>query len=93
MKQELAILEAHETTSLESALVNLKAKGIDVVSPNEFLCSVYMDEEEDTKVRIMAAKEAKAGNKESPATPAVIVVNNATSNEKDAKPSFDMDDI
>ena len=37
MKEELAIVESYEATSVEAALMNMKAKGLDVVSPNEFL--------------------------------------------------------
>jgi hypothetical protein len=93
MKNELAVQEPYETTSLESALMNLQAKTPDkvIVSPNEFLASVFNDGDVDMEIRIKAATAAKKDNGKSDAPAVAITVNN-DSPEK-GPVSFDMDEM
>lgn len=96
MDNQLVKMEAHDAVSLESALVNLKAKGCDeIMSPNEFLLTQMMNEDNDMELRMKFAVEAKKNNKDSVATAPVMIVNNngsnATTEEKPA--SFDLKDM
>ena len=92
MEEELAIVESYEATSVEAALMNMQAKGLDVVSPNEFLLGVMMDKEKDIEVRIKAATAAKKDNGKEQATTAVqVIVNN--DKEPEGPKSFDLEDM
>ena len=82
---ELQTVSAAESTSLEASLANLTAKGIDVVSPNEFLATVYMDEAQDMELRLKAATAAKKDNAKEQSQ-VVVAVNNAPA----AKPNFEL---
>ena len=82
---ELQTVSAAESTSLEASLANITAKGIDVVSPNEFLAKVYMTETYDIEIRIKAATAAKKDNAKEQ-TQVGVAVNNAPA----AKPNFEL---
>ena len=77
MGNELTTVQAHEAISLESALVNLKSKGVeDIMSPNECLLTQMMNDENDMELRMKFAVEAKKNNKDTPSTAPVMIVNN-----------------